>query len=195
MKRKRGCMGCFTPVLFIIIAVFLLYYAAGNGKNDIMKKLYPIKYQEYVEKYADEYSLDRYLVYSIIKVESGFNPDAVSAAGAKGLMQLMDNTAEECSRKNDFGYSIPGDLFEPEKNIRMGCCYLRNLMDTYGDMTLVITAYNGGTGNVRKWLGDESLADGEGGLANIPYEETKKYVDKVLNAYSVYTRLYTEKNI
>lgn len=195
MKRKRGCTGCIRPVLFILLAAFLLYFAAGNGRKSIMKKLYPTEYQQFVEKYSDEYNLDKYLVYSVIKVESGFNPNAVSAVGAKGLMQLMDKTAEECSRRAGFGYNIPDDLYDPEKNIRMGCCYLRTLMDTYGDMTLVITAYNGGTGNVRKWLGDENFADGEGGLAEIPYEETKNYVDKVLKAYDVYQKLYKQDSI
>ena len=114
---------------------------------------------------------------------------------AEDILDMVDKTAEECSRRAGFGYNIPDDLYDPEKNIRMGCCYLRTLMDTYGDMTLVITAYNGGTGNVRKWLGDENFADGEGGLAEIPYEETKNYVDKVLKAYDVYQKLYKQDSI
>ena len=105
-------------------------------------------------------------------------------------MQLMDTTAAECSRKADFGYVIPDDMFDAEKNIRTGCYYLKTLMDTYGDTELAVTAYNGGTGNVRKWLGNSLFADGEGGLSDIPYAETKNYVKKVLKAYEIYTNLY-----
>ncbi|MDO4744437.1 MAG: lytic transglycosylase domain-containing protein [Clostridia bacterium] len=155
-----------------------------------MKKIYPIKYQEYVEKWAEEYSLDKNLVYAVIKVESNFNKDAVSVAGAKGLMQLMDKTAEDCNSKAGFGYLIPSDLFVPERNIRIGCYYISKLIKDYGNAELAVTAYNGGTGNVQKWLEDPALADGEGGLSNIPYEETKTYVKKVFNAFEAYNRLY-----
>ena len=75
MKKRRGC---FKFILFIVLAVFLLYFLVGDGKIMIMKQIYPVKYQEYVERYADEYNLDRYLVYAVIKVESGFDSDASS---------------------------------------------------------------------------------------------------------------------
>ena len=192
MLRKRGCFG---PVLIILIAVFLIYFIVGDGKTMILKKIYPIEYQEYVEKYAAEYGLDRYLVYSVIKVESNFDPHAYSNAKAKGLMQLMDKTAEECSKKGGFGYIIPGDLYDPEKNIRMGCYYLGSLMDTYGNMELAITAYNGGTGNVNKWLSDSALSDGNGGLSDIPYTETKEYVQKVMKTFKTYNKLYKTDEI
>lgn len=191
MKKRRGCL---RPVLFVLIAVFLLYFLAGDGKEIILKKVYPVKYQEYVEKAAEEYGLDRYLVYSVIKAESNFDPDAISNAGAKGLMQLMDKTATECNVKGKFGYNIPDDLYEPEKNINLGCFYLSYLMNTYEDMELAITAYNGGTGNVKKWLKDENFSDGEGGLSNIPYSETKMYVEKVKRTYDMYNKLYKQDN-
>ena len=192
MRHKLGCM---KPVLIILLAVCLLYFLVGDGKKIILKRIYPIEYQEYVEHYADEYNLDRYLVYSVIKVESGFDPFAVSNADAKGLMQLMDKTAEESNQKGDFGYKIPDDLFDPQKNIHLGCLYLSFLMDTYGDMELAITAYNGGMGNVDKWLKDSNFADGKGGLSDIPYTETKRYVKKVLKTYEIYNKLYKTDEI
>ena len=192
MKKRRGC---FKFILFIVLAVFLLYFLVGDGKIMIMKQIYPVKYQEYVERYADEYNLDRYLVYAVIKVESGFDSDASSGAGAKGLMQLMDATAVECNTKGDFGYTIPEDLYEAEKNIRMGCFYIRMLIDTYGETDLAIVAYNGGTGNVNKWLRDEALSDGKGGLRDIPYTETKEYLEKVKKTYEIYNKLYKTNEI
>ncbi len=192
MKKRKGCLSYILAVAF---ATLLLYFTVGNGKTEIAKMIYPVKYQEHVEKSAEEYVLDKYLVYAVIKTESNFDPTAKSHAGAKGMMQLMDTTAEECNIKEGFGYSIPEDLFNAERNIRIGCSYLRKLLDTYGDMELAITAYKAGTGNVRKWLNDESLADGEGGLSEIPYEETEKYVKKVLRTYEIYTKLYKENSL
>lgn len=188
MKKRRG--GCIKPIIFVLLAVFLLHFTLGEGKTVILKKIYPIRYQVPVEKYAEEYSLDKYLVYAVIKVESNFDENAVSAAGAKGLMQLMDKTAEDCNQKAGFDYSVSEDIYTPECNIRLGCYYLRQLMDTYENMELAIIAYNGGTGNVNKWLKDEKLSDGEGGLSDIPYSETKEYVEKVTKVYKIYNDLY-----
>lgn len=192
MKRKRS--GCMKPILFVLLALFLLYFTVGEGKTVILKKIYPIKYQETVERYAEEYSIDRYLVYAVIKVESNFDTDAVSSAGAKGLMQLMDKTAEECNEKGDFGYDIPAALYVPEYNICIGCYYLSYLLEKYEDLELAVTAYNGGTGNVNKWLSDAELSDGEGGLSDIPYSETKNYVKKVIKTYEAYNKLYKYNN-
>ncbi len=187
MKKGRGCL---HYIFYVLLALALLYFTVGEGKTIVMKELFPIKYQDYVERYSAEYGIDKNLVYSVIKVESNFNKDAVSAAGAKGLMQLMEKTAKECNEKGDFGYDIPNDLLVPERNIRLGCFYLRKLIDTYKDARLAVIAYNGGTGNVQKWLENEELSDGKGGLAEIPYNETRKYVKKVFKTFEIYNKLY-----
>jgi len=191
LKRKTGCMSYIMAVFF---AALLLYFTVGAGKTEIARMIYPVKYQEYVENSAEEYALDKYLVYAVIKTESNFDPAVTSRADAKGMMQLMDGTAAECNNKEGFGYNLPDDLFDAEKNIRMGCSYLRRLLDTYGNIELAVAAYNAGTGNVKKWLSDEKLSDGQGGLADIPYEETDKYVKKVLRTYEIYTKLYKENS-
>ena len=188
-KKKRGCL---SYVLLAVIVGVVLYFTVGSGREDVMKMIYPIKYEEAVEDAAKEFGLDIYFVYSIIKVESNFKTDAESHVGAKGLMQLMDKTAEECNAKWELGYSIPSDLYDPEKNVMLGCSYISSLMDTYGDKRLALAAYNAGTGNVRKWLNDENLADGNGGLSHIPYEETEDYVKKVMKTYEIYTELYVK---
>lgn len=192
MKKKRGCI---RPFLFIILAVALLYFLAGEGRAALLKMAFPVKYQEFVDKYSEEYNLDKFLVYSVINVESRFDKDAVSRVGAKGLMQLMEKTASECNKRENFGYNIPDDLFEPDTNIRIGCSYLRSLIDEHKDLKLAVTAYNAGTGNVKKWLGDEKLSDGEGGIENIPYPETEKYVKKVFKNYEMYSKIYKEDSI
>lgn len=189
MKRRKGCL---SPILVIGLVALLLYFTVGNGKIEILKRIYPIKYQDSVEKWAEEYSIDKYLVYAVIKVESNFEAEAQSHVGAKGLMQLMDKTAQECNTNGKFNYTIPQDLFEPNKNIRIGCSYLRKLLNTYEDIELAIIAYNAGSGNVDKWLADDALSDGEGGLSAIPYDETEKYVKKVLRTYERYIEIYKQ---
>lgn len=182
--------GCMRFVLLVLVALSILYFTVGEGKTVILKKIFPIKYQEYVEMYSNEYSLDKNLVYAIIRTESNFDKDAQSVVGAKGLMQLMEKTAEECNNKAGFGYNIPSDLFVAERNIRLGCYYLKHLIDVYGNAEMAVVAYNGGTGNVNEWLKDPDLSDGAGGLYEIPYEETRKYKEKVFKTFEMYNKIY-----
>lgn len=157
----------------------------------LLQYFYPIKYEEYVEKYAEEYEIDKYLIYAVIQTESKFDPNAKSDVGAIGLMQLMEDTAKECNEKAEFGYNIPDDLINPEVNIRIGCYYLNRLLKIFDDnKELALTAYNGGLGNVEKWLDDEEYSDGQGGLNITPYQETNDYVDKVLKSYKRYRDIY-----
>ncbi len=186
--RKRSCL---RFVLLSIITVVLLVFVSGKGRDAVLKYIYPVKYSTQVEKYSSRYGLDKYLVYSVIRTESKFDKNAQSDVGAKGLMQLMDETAAECNKKGGFGYDIAEDIFNPDVNVSLGCYYLKQLLESYdGDISLAITAYNGGTGNVGKWLKDDELSDGDGGLIDIPFKETKGYVDKVLKAYNKYTQIY-----
>lgn len=188
IRKKRSF---FRFVLLCAITVFLLLFMVDEGRETLLKNIYPEKYSDQVEKYSSRFGLDKYLVYSVIRTESKFNEKAESDAGAKGLMQLMEDTATECNKKGGFDYNIPEDIFNPEVNISLGCFYLKQLIDYYdGDITLAITAYNGGSGNVGKWLQDDNLSDGDGGLLDIPFEETKGYVDKVLKSYNQYTKIY-----
>lgn len=189
--RRHGCLR-----LFVLTAatLFVLLFAVDAGRDAFIKLMYPIKYSHIVEKRSKEFGIDKYLVYSVMRTESKFKEDAVSDAGAKGLMQLMDETAKECNEKGGFGYNIPDEILDPEVNITLGCYYLKRLIDNYyGDISLAITAYNGGTGNVGKWLKDSNLSDGDGGLLDIPFEETKGYVDKVIFSYGKYKEIYKEK--
>lgn len=190
IKKKRRF---FRFILLCAITFCLLAFASGMGRDAVLRYIYPVKYSEYVEKYSSEYGIDKYLVYSVIRTESKFDENAQSDAGAKGLMQLMDETAAECNKKGGFGYDISENIFSPEVNISLGCYYLKQLLDAYdGDISLAITAYNGGSGNVGKWLNDNGLSDGDGGLLDIPFKETKGYVDRVLNSYEKYREIYTK---
>lgn len=123
------------------------------------------RFAPYVRKAAQHYGLPEALVWAVMKVESGFNPEAVSNKGAQGLMQLMPPTAR------DMGVTDP---FDPEQNIYGGARYLRIVANKFdGDLVLALSAYHAGGGAV----------DGAGG---IPYEQTAEYVRRVLNAYYAY---------
>lgn len=171
----------------IIILGGTIYLEGGRIKT----LLYPKKYSAYVEKYAEEYNLDENLVYSIIKAESKFNEKALSRRGAKGLMQIADITRDWAIEELELNDDI--DIYDPETNIRVGCWYLNTLYKEFGKTELVIAAYNGGSGNVKKWLGDEEYSNDGENLHTIPFLETDRYITKVKKYYEQYNILYSEE--
>ena len=187
---KRLIKFLTIPIIFLFL--YCILFKVIEIDKIIMKKIYPLKYSEYVEKYAEEYNIDKYLVYAIIKVESNFKEDAKSVTNAIGLMQIMEATAIETSNKMDL--TIEGeDLYNPELNIRIGLKYFTDLLDKYNDnYNLVIIAYNAGIGNVDKWIADGVInADGTD-LENVPFKETNTYVRKILRDYEIYKELYKD---
>lgn len=171
----------------IIILGGTIYLEGGRIKT----LLYPKKYSAYVEKYAEEYNLDENLVYSIIKAESKFNEKALSRRGAKGLMQIAYITRDWAIEELELNDDI--DIYDPETNIRVGCWYLNTLYKEFGKTELVIAAYNGGSGNVKKWLGDEEYSNDGENLHTIPFLETDRYITKVKKYYEQYNMLYSEE--
>ena len=153
--------------------------------------MYPTKYSEYVEKYSEENNLDKYLVYAIIKAESNFDPNVKSNADARGLMQLMEETAVERSNAIEGTEVEAYDLYEPETNIKLGTSYFAYLMGLYdNNIVLAIIAYNAGLGNVEKWIKDGVIKADGSDIENIPYKETENYVRKILRDYQMYLKLY-----
>ncbi len=189
---KKGYFARNLPKIIItaIILAVLIYVAFFWGNAEIKRRL-PIKYEEYVIKYAKEYDLDENFVYAIICAESSFRADAQSSAGAKGLMQLMPQTAKWLKEKYHMDLD-ENNLFDPETNIHFGCQYLKYLNERFdNDMTLVLAAYNGGEGNVRKWLKSSIYSSDGKTLTNIPYKETANYVKKVSTYYELYQKIYS----
>ena len=145
--------------------------------------IYPVDYFEIISAEAASVDIDPYLVSAVIKAESNFDENAQSTAGAVGLMQLMPSTAEWLAARSGAEFE-PERLCEPEYNIRLGCQYLRFLLDYWQwDVCKALASYNAGQTNVARWL-NEGTWDGTGeNLADIPFNETQKYVDKVLRIY------------
>lgn len=153
--------------------------------------MYPTKYSEYVEKYSEENGIDKYLVYAIIKAESNFDPNVKSNADARGLMQLMEETAVERSNAIEGTEIEAYDLYDPETNIKLGTSYFAYLLGLYDDnMVLAIIAYNAGLGNVEQWIKDGVIKADGSDIENIPYKETENYVRKILRDYQMYLKLY-----
>ncbi len=133
-------------------------YVSFNEKVDSVARRIS-KYEHIINEVAERHKLSPLLLKSIIAVESGGNPNAISPAGAKGLMQLIDTTANYVGVKN---------VFDPEDNINGGAKYLREMLDTFdGNLDLALAAYNAGPGNVLKYKGIP------------PFKETRYYVSKV----------------
>lgn len=178
MKIKRG-----------LIVLLLLVFALSAAASPAMRAVYPLKYEEHIEKYSQEYNLDKYLVMALIKAESNYICDAHSGV-ARGLMQITDETAQWIAGRMDKEFE-KDDIENPETNISMGCYYLRYLLDYYNnDVNLALAAYNAGMGNVNKWLTDTHLSENGSTLNVIPFSETKRYLTKIEKGIKIYKRLY-----
>lgn len=173
---------------FVIRILFLIAAVAG-----VLYYNYPKVYEQEVYTYAKEFNLDPLLVYSVMKVESNFNTDAISYKGAKGLLQIMDSTGawgSECLKMTDYDHD---QLFVPEVNIRIGCWYLSKLINQYdGDINKALAAYNAGSGNVAKWMNNSEYSRDGKTLSYIPFKETRTYINKVNFHHKMYTLIYRE---
>lgn len=143
--------------------------SAASGSAPAIAKSAPIKgleqYEVFISEAAAKYGVDKNLIKAVIVAESGGRSNAVSKAGARGLMQLMPATAR--------GLGVT-DSFDPKQNIEGGTKYLKSLLDRFSDIKSAIAAYNAGPGAVRKY----------GGIP--PYSETQRYVSRVIGLYEDY---------
>lgn len=178
-----------TITIFITIIILIAFFAIYKLKKPMLKCIYSTEYYEYVEKYSEKFDVDKYLIYAIIKAESNFDDNAVSSKGAKGLMQIMDTTAEDIAISIDFPLDNM-DILNPETNIMLGTKYISMMIDKYSCIELALAAYNAGSGNVDSWIQEGILSDDGSDIENIPYKETNNYVRKILRDYKIYVDLY-----
>lgn len=193
-NRKRRIKPLGWLVIFLITAaVFLcIIYSVAKIIPCFSKQyFYQKTYSEYVEKYSQEYNLDPLYVYSVIKVESNFNPEATSSAGAKGLMQIMPISFKEVSEKlGEEDVVTFSDMTDPECNIKYGCFILRQLLNEFGDYRIASAAYNGGIGNAEKWVENGTISLDNFDVETVPFSETRHYVIKIVSTYESYKNLY-----
>lgn len=175
----------FAVVLLVAVALVLLNF------QSIMKRIYNVDYMDHIYGYSSQYSVDPYLIMGIIKAESSFDAHAVSHKDAKGLMQITDDTAQWLAQRMGLEDYEVSDYRDPQVNIQMGCYYVRYLLDMFSyNVENALAAYNAGPNVVKRWLENSRYStDGET-LSYIPYRETERYINKVLNYEDVYKRLY-----
>ena len=162
------------------------------NKNSILKIFYKDTYREYVEEYAEKYNVDKYLIFAVIKTESNFEENAISNAGAKGLMQIIDSTAMEIAKMIEMDLEDKNLLLNPKINIELGTKYISILNSKYKNINLALAAYNAGSGNVDKWIQQGILKDDGSDIENIPFKETNNYVRKILRDCNIYKEIYIE---
>lgn len=183
-RKKKKSLLPFLLTVAILGCIFRL--------PDISRKfVYPEEYQMFVERFSSKYGVDKNLIFAVIKTESNFDPNARSDVGARGLMQLMEDTYEWVGYRMEDDRELTYDnMYDPEYNIEYGTYLLRLLYDEYGDNATVLAAYHTGRGNVNKWLTDKNLSSDGCTLDSIPSAATEHYVSKVMKAYDAYNNLY-----
>lgn len=187
MAKKKKTFGAVLQKAIIIIVVFVLVVVFGI--RGYIHWQYPIKYISIVQKYSREYDVDENLIYAVIKTESGFDNYAVSEVGARGLMQMTEETFDWIHSKMNDNYNFD-DLYDPEVSIHYGTYLLNYLLDEFDeDTNTAMSAYHAGSASVRSWLENPAnSADGEK-LDHIPKADTAHYVNKINRAISMYERL------
>lgn len=186
-KKRRTLL--WATVVVIIIGLVTQY-------KHIIGLFYPINYNSLIIKYSRMYELDPYLVSAIINVESRYDPEAQSHKQAKGLMQITPSTGKWAAGKIGIKNFDEDMLFDAETNIKIGCWYLNNLKQEFAAensetrIVLILAAYNGGIGNVKKWLKNKRYSQTGTTLDQIPFKETHQYVEKVLKNKKIYEWLY-----
>ena len=177
-------------VVLVLVAVSVFYIRdfINDKVLEIKQATYPLKYMDSVEKYADEYGLDKYLLLAFIKTESGFDSNAVSNADAIGLTQITQETFEWIKLKLCPREEIEfEDLYNPEVSIRFGAYYISRCMERYSDhLSTAAAAYHSGWGTVDKLLQQNESEF----LTEFPYTQMENYVYKINKAYNAYQELY-----
>lgn len=167
------------------------YLSVRGAKKALQNNVVIIGAGYPIPKTPENLELPRSLTLSITRQESEFDNLAKSPSGALGMMQLLPSTAKETAHKNDIGYDIK-KLYEPEYNMTLGSLYLQRMIDNYdGSVVMAIAAYNGGPGNVYKWVQkfgkpENSIDGAVDWIENIPFAETRNYVQRVLENLQVY---------
>ena len=153
--------------------------------------LFPRAYWSDLKRSASSNGLDPYLVASLIRQESEFNPNAVSRANAVGLMQLLPKTGKAVAREVKLKRYNASQLYTPAVNMELGTRYFRGMVDKFGgSFEYALAAYNAGSERVEEWLGEGKYRDPQEFVESIPFTETREYVQAIMRNASVYKQLY-----
>ena len=176
-------MRFLPPIAVAVLALAAVAAWVVETEPDVYLRVrYPLEYEHIVRTHARNYDLDPALLAAVVYVESRFDPDVESPAGAIGLMQLLPDTAKGIALRTGGDRFVVADLRNPEINVRYGSWYLDHLRERYRDPRFVLAAYHAGQGNVDRWR-----VDGTG----IAFPETRSYVAEVIRLRDVYADAYS----
>ena len=189
-NRRRGARRGY-----ILIALIIIIIALFVGGILLLNHYYPTDYVDIIMRYADMFDVEPVLIFAIIHAESRFNANAVSRVGASGLMQIMEDTAywiAPMAGVENFSYD---DIFDPAVNIRLGTFYISTHIARYDNLTVALSAYNAGRGNVERWLNDSEFSSDGVTLDHIPFAETRTYVERVNRNIRIYNVILNMRGI
>jgi soluble lytic murein transglycosylase len=184
-RRRRLLVGGTAVVAGVAVGLALGLF--GKFGDVIQELTLPLRHEDIIRQQASEKRVDASLIAAVIYAESKFD-DRTSSAGARGLMQITPQAAKDIERHSGGTTFHLGDLSDPEINIRYGTFLLRELLDRYeGDVVAALAAYNAGPGNVDRWGGSDLT------VAEIPFPETRAYVEDVLDKQRAYRDKYAKE--
>lgn len=185
-----------TIILFAVIFAAVII-GIKFAYDTYINSSYPLKYEEEVYSASDKYNVPKELIYGVIKTESNFDPEAVSAADARGLMQLTQPTFEWLNTyyaDDNYDANNADLLFDPKINIDYGTLCLSVLLERYNsDLDTAICAYNAGLGNVDEWLTMKEYSSDGKTIDTTPFGETNEYLKRVKSNRDKYAELYFNK--
>ncbi len=183
-RRRWLALGAVAAIVGLGVGALV---ANGTFDHALQELTLPLKHEDVIRQQASEKGVDAALLAAVIYSESKFS-DATSSAGARGLMQITPDAAEEIERLSGGTTFKLDDLSDPEINIRYGTFLLRELLDRYdGDEAAALAAYNAGPGNADEWGGADL------NVSDIPFPETRAYVEEVLDKRDAYRDTYAKE--
>jgi soluble lytic murein transglycosylase len=171
------------------------YFAADVSSlpKTYAEALFPRPYWDDLYRNATSNGLDPYLVASLIRQESEFNPSAISHANAYGLMQLLPEVGKATAKQIKFRNYSTADLLDPSANLKLGARYFKSMVDEYGgQVEYALAAYNAGTNRVADWRAGTAYRDIAEFVESIPFTETREYVQAILRNRAMYKKIYED---
>ncbi len=189
IKNKKRTNKAFISALVSVIIICAVGYV---GYRSFVRSTHPLKYYDLIEKFSEEYSVPKDLLFATIAVESGFDVNAVSNAGAIGLTQIMPDTLSWLETKTGESYTEE-DLRNPEIAIKYCAVFYSILLSKFESEDAAVCAYHAGINKVASWLNDSEYSDDGITLKKIPSSATAHYLSKINNARKIYNSLYKEE--
>ena len=180
----------FASSLFILLSLALIIVMLSFGLHCFYSYFYPMAYSSEIKSYSEKYNIESALIASVANAESGFDEKSISSKGAIGITQLMPSTAEWLSKRLGEEYQQE-KLLDGEYNLNLGAYYLSYLLEMFQDTKNALCAYNAGPNTVKEWLKNQQYSSDGKSLDEIPFAETKNYLNRVMKNYSYYSKRYS----